>query len=232
VSEDLNNPGSGQAQDNGAGQSSGSEPSWYIDEGIAGSGERPAWLPEKFKTVKSMADSYSVLEKKFTAPSGEYDLSKGEGWFNPEFEPLKDLVDAAKKSQVPQEVIDKMLSGVGDYLKQDSFDEASEIAKLGEGYEQRIETVVNWAKSNLSEKAFKSLSEMAMTADDILAIEEIRNLHMSNQNQIPTNQNTQTSHKTLKDLQQEMISNYDKYKTDKSYRENIKSQMEKLLPKG
>lgn len=231
MSEDSTNQNSGQVQDNAASTGSTTDnASWFIDEGVAGVGERPDWLPPKFKTVKSMADSYNILEKKFTAPTADYDLSKGEGWFNSEFEPLKELVDTAKKSHVSQEVIDKMLSSVGDYLNKDSFDEAAELAKLGEGYEQRIETIANWAKSNMSEKGFKALSEMAMSADDILAIEELRNLHMSNQNQIPTNQNTQTSHKTLNDLQKEMISNYDKYKTDKSYRDNIKAQMEKLLP--
>ena len=232
MTEEINN-GSAPAQPNSSSdagsQSAPIESHWFIDEGIAGVGERPNWLPEKFKTVKNMADSYSALEKRFSAPSGDYDLSKGEGWIDKEFEPIKDLFDAAKKSQVPQEVIDKMLSSVGDYLNKDSFDRESEIKKLGDGFEKRIEVLENWGKSNLSEKGFNSLMDMAMSADDILALEELRNLHMNNQNQVPTSNQVASTPQTLKDVQEEIISNYDKYKTDKGYREQMRQKIEKLV---
>ena len=225
MTDGLNN----ETQEGSTGDSGESTPTWYIDEGIAGAGERPAWLPAKFKTVKGMADSYSELEKRFTSPSEDYDLSKGDAWFNKDFDPLKNMLNEAKKSKVPQAAIDSMLSSVGEYLNDGSFNIDSEIEKLGENHTARIETLSNWAKSNLSEKGFNSVMDMAMSADDIMALEELRGLHMSNENQVPANQNTQPSSKNLKDLQQEVIGNYQKYKTDKGYRDTIKSQMEKLL---
>ena len=220
---------SGDNQNGNAGDGADSTPSWFIDEGVAGTGERPAWLPEKFKTVKGMADSYSELEKRFTSPTEDYDLSKGDAWFNKDFDPLKNMLNEAKKSKVPQAAIDSMLSSVGEYLNDGSYNVDSEIEKLGENHAARIETLSNWAKSNLSEKGFNSVMDMAMSAEDIMALEELRGLHMSNENQVPANQNTQPSSKTLKDLQQEMIGNYKKYTTDKGYRDTIKSQMGKLL---
>ena len=51
-------------------------PSWFIDEGRAGVGERPSWLSDKFKTAADMAKSYSELEKKFGTAPEEYDFSK------------------------------------------------------------------------------------------------------------------------------------------------------------
>lgn len=53
-------------------------PSWYIDESTPGLGERPDWMPRKYKTAADVGKAYTELEKKLGAFVGapeKYDLS-------------------------------------------------------------------------------------------------------------------------------------------------------------
>ena len=47
--------------DNTAPQESlpGESPKWWIDEGVPGIGDRPLWLPEKFKNIKEV---FSIMD--------------------------------------------------------------------------------------------------------------------------------------------------------------------------
>src|ERR1700676_124916 len=83
-------------------------PSWLIDEGLPGVGERPSWLNEKFKSVADLAKSYTELEKKVGTVPDEYDLSKSK-FIDPAYAPIQDMLQLAKDKRVPKEVIDKMV---------------------------------------------------------------------------------------------------------------------------
>ena len=73
-----------------------SQPSWFLDEGIPGIGERPQWLNEKFKTAADLAKSYNELEKKFSQAPEEYDLSKSK-FLDGDYEPIQDLLKISKR---------------------------------------------------------------------------------------------------------------------------------------
>ena len=94
------------------------EPKWYIDENLPGPGDRPEFLPDKFKSVADMAKGYSELEKKFGQAPSEYDFSKGESWMDENYDGFKEFAQLAKERRVPQDVIDKMLEATGTYLNQ------------------------------------------------------------------------------------------------------------------
>ena len=106
-------------------------PAWFIDEGIPGAGDRPAWLPEKFKSVSDMAKAHSELEKRFGQAPDEYDFSKSKH-LDPDYAPFEDVKKLAKEKRVPQEVFDSMLTAIDKFMDEFSTDTAEEIKSLGE----------------------------------------------------------------------------------------------------
>lgn len=203
------------------------EPLWWVDANTPGSGERPSWLNQKFKTAEDVAKAYHALEKKFMSGPEEYDLSKGESWLDMEYEPLHNMIEMAKSKRVPQEVMDTMLDSVGKYLDEFKVDYNEEKSKLGDKAEERLNILSNWAKSNFSEKTFDALTQNMRTADAVLAIEEMRMKMMDNRTTIPTgNEDTSSPRLTLEAIQQEMTTNFARYKTDPIYRKEISQKIE------
>jgi hypothetical protein len=200
------------------------EPNWFIDEGVPGVGDRPQWLPEKFKSTADMAKSYNELEKKFSTPPEEYDISKSR-FFDKDFQPLKDSLQLAREKRVPKEVIDKMLDTFDKYIEPHHIDEGEELKKLGDKGEDRIKVVTNWAKANLSDDAFKALSSEVKSANGIKAIEELRSKMMSNTTVIPGGNDGGTGAPTVAEIQQEISTNLAKYKTDAKYRDDVSARL-------
>src|SRR3954465_4702870 len=135
----------------------GEPPKWWIDEGMPGSGNRPDWLPEKFKTVADMSRGYNELEKSLGYAPDKYDFTKSK-YLDPEYASFHDFQEYARSKRVPQDVVDKMLGAVDKYFDEFSTDEAEEFKKLGDGAKDRITTLNNWAKANLSQESFFALT--------------------------------------------------------------------------
>ncbi len=202
-------------------------PSYFIDEGIPGVGDRPQWLPEKFKTVADMAKSYGELEKKFGTAPEAYDLSKSKH-ISQDYTPFQDLMNLAKDKRVPKEVMDKMVESFDSYIDTAyTIDYEAEVKKLGEGYDKQLEVLDNWTKANLSEASYKALAASLKTADGIKALEELRNKSMSNATIIPNgNDNSGASVPTVAEIQSEISANLTKYKTDPAYRKELQTRLE------
>lgn len=207
------------------------EPSWYIDESTPGPGDRPSFLPEKFKSVSDLANGYSELEKKFGSAPSEYDFSKGSDWIDSDYDGFKELAQVAKEKRVPQEVLDKMLETTGSYLGQFKTDFNAELHKLGDNAKERLTVLDNWAAANLSEKARDALFNSIDTAEGIEAIEELRGIMMGNESNIPTgNESDMTSTLTVEEVQDEIARNIDKYTSDETYRNEMKRKIERVAP--
>jgi hypothetical protein len=203
------------------------EPSWYFMEGVPGQGERPEWLPEKFKTMEDAAKSYTELEKKLGSAPKDYDLSKGESWIDADYAPFQEMMNLAKSKHVPQEVMDTMLDSVSKYLNEFSTDYTAEKAKLGPNADQRVEVIDNWAKANLSEASYNALTENLKTAESLIAIEEIRNKMNSSATTIPnSNQDIAPAIPSMQDIQSELNKNLAKYKSDPAYRRELQAKIE------
>lgn len=200
-------------------------PKWFIDENIPGVGDRPAWLPDKFKTVADMAKSNAELEKKLGSAPDEYDFSKSK-YIKSDYAHVQELKQLAKEKRVPQEVMDKMLNSFDKYMDEHSVNEEAEMKKLGDNAQERIVTLDNWAKANLSKDSYEALSGIK-TANAIKAIEELRGKIMSDNPQIPTG-NTGDINKapSVNDIQQEISTNLQKYKTDTNYRNDLQKRLE------
>lgn len=203
------------------------EPSWWWDEGIPGTGEKPEWYSDKYKSVAEKARAHSELEKRLGSAPNEYDLSKGEKWIEPDYVPFQEMLDLAKSKHVSQEVMDKMLDSVGRYLDEFSPNYAEEKTKLGEKAEERLQTIDNWAKANFSKETYEALTDNLRTADAVKAIEEVRNKMNSSATTIPNaNSDSNTTAPTMQEIQSEMNNNLAKYKTDPAYRAQLQAKME------
>jgi hypothetical protein len=203
------------------------EPKWFIDEGLPGVGERPQWLPEKFKTVADMSKSYAELEKKFGTVPEEYDISNSV-YLDPDKDIIKDFLQVAKEKRVPKEVVDKMVDTFDRYLGEHDVNTDEEVKKLGDNAAERLKTLNNWAKANLSDDSYKALSKNLQSADSILALEELRGKMMTSSTQIPNGNDgaSQNESNTVKDIQDEIGKNYEKYKTDPKYRAELQGKLE------
>ena len=200
-------------------------PQWLIDEGMPGTGQRPTWLPEKYKSVADLAKSHSELEKRLGTVPDEYDFSKSR-YLDPDYEPFSELRQVAKDKRVPQDVFDKMLESVDKYMDEFSTDINEEIKKLGDNAQDRIITVDNLAKANLSKEGYEALRANLNNADSFKALEELRGKVMSNTVQVPGNNGTVSAPASAEDLKLELQNNMEKYKTDTAYRKDWQARLE------
>lgn len=206
-------------------QSNNEQPNWFIDDGIPGTGERPSWLPEKFKTIADMAKSNAELEKRLGTVPDKYDFTKSK-FLDPDYAPFQDLQQIAKEKRVPQEFIDKMLESVDKYMDEFTIDTSEELKKLGDNAKERVIVLDNWAKANLSKDSYEALTSKLNNADSIKALEELRGKIMSSTAQIPNQNGDVSSSTSLNDLKMELSNNLQKYKTDESYRKDLQKRLE------
>jgi hypothetical protein len=203
------------------------ETAWWWDEGVPGTGDKPEWYSDKYKSVAEKAKAHGELEKRLGSAPNEYDVSKGDGWMDKDYEPFQEMLDLAKGKHVPQEVMDKMLDSVGKYLNEFNVDYTEERSKLGDKAEERLQVIDNWAKSNFSAETYDALINNLRTADAVKAIEEVRTKMNSNATTIPNpNSDVSTNAPSLQDIQSELNKNLDKYKTDPTYRRELQAKME------
>lgn len=231
LDEGATTPPDPTPEDSGTTEKAGTEtPSWYWDEHTPGQGERPQFLPEKYKSVADVAKAYKELESRLGTAPKEYDFSRGEGWIEPEYEPFQKMAEFARSKHVPQEVMDNFLDTVSMYLDEFRTDLDEEKSKLGENASQRLQILNSWAKANLSEKAFGALTTGMRTAEQIEALEEIRNKMIGNNTIVPGgNDAVQGGGPTLEEYRSELNANYTKYKTDPAYRKDMERKLESIV---
>ncbi len=106
-------------------------------------------------------------------------------------------------------------------------DTAEELKKLGENARERVTTLDNWAKANLSRDAYEGLTNSLNNAESIKALEELRGKMMSTTTQVPNDQgNIPGGGQSLDEVKMELQENLQKYKTDEKYRRDIQKRLE------
>jgi capsid assembly protein len=205
--------------------SNDSAPSWFIDDGLPGVGNRPSWLPEKYKSVADLAKSNAELERKLGTAPENYDFSKTK-YLDPDYVPFQDLQKFAKEKRVPQEVMDKFIESVDKYVDEFRSDYQAELKSLGDNAQERVQVLDNWAKANLSKEGYEALTNSINTAASVKALEELRGKFMSNTPQVPGNNGIVNSSASIDDIKMELSNNLQKYKTDEGYRKDIQKRLE------
>ncbi|MDX2368823.1 MAG: hypothetical protein QNK36_10525 [Colwellia sp.] len=204
------------------------ESSWNWDDNTAGTGDRPDYLASKFKSVADAAKSYNQLEKKLGSAPKEYSFDIAKEWLDPSFEPLQEAAQFARDKHVSQDVIDNLLGAATLALQEGKIDNKAEIEKLGSDGQERLDVLNNWAKSNFTEKTFDVLLQNMDTAESIIAIEEIRSMLVGGNTMVPGNNDSVSAGvPTVGDIQQEMLDNLAKYKTNPGYRKEIQQKIER-----
>lgn len=208
-------------------------PTWFWDDATPGVGERPSYLPEKFKSVADAAKSYNELEKRLGQAPSEYSFDTAKDWLDPTYGAIEELASFARDKHVPQEVMDKMFDSVGKYLNEFMPDQAAEKAALGDNAKERLDLLNNWAKANFSEETYFGLTNNLKTAEAVKAVEEIRRKMIENNTSVPTGNESGTPQMpSLSELQDELTNNLEKYKTDEKYRKDLSSRFELASKQG
>lgn len=211
-----------------------SEPTWFFADGVPGQGERPDYLEPKYKSVSEQAKAYKEAQKLLGAQSGapeSYDFSGVQEFIDPNNQHIQEFALFAKENKLSQDVFARSLQSFVEYDKSRQPDVDQEIAKLGNDGMQKVTTVQNWVKNNLSSEAVKALEKLPVRAEVITMLDEIRQLHTHTQAKIPAGEKTENSFVPLsvQEVETEMLQNYTRYQNDPGYRAQIAAKFEQAV---
>lgn len=215
-----------------------SEPTWYVMDGVPGQGPRPDYLPEKFKSMEAAVKSRNELEKMLGATKGapdEYDFGEYKDTLDLNNKNLQEFVVFAKENRISQDAFGKIVESFVKYGEDYIPKLDHEIAKLGPDGGRKFETVKTWAQNTFSKNALEKLERIIPNApaDVIELLDEMRQFqyHNNSKSQPPGNaQPTQTFKPiTVKEVQDEMYMNRDRYANDQKYRDEITKKFEQAV---
>lgn len=164
------------------------------EAGAAPAGDRPTWLPEKFKTPEDLARSYGELEKTFGRKEEEFRTK----WEQERLAARPEKPDAYKLPEVPGIAEDQPLTqwwrGFAHQagLTQEQFEKAvatytetiqatlpkpdEELSKLGDNARQRTEAVGLWATKTFDADEMDAIKRACTTAAGVRAMEKLMSL--------------------------------------------------------
>ena len=127
--------------------------------------------------------------------------------------------------------------GIATYIEALGYglpDRAAEVKKLGDNGQERITRAEAWAKSNLSEGAFKTLAAVASTAEGVQLVEELVRLTMGQAGAAGGVSGLPAGVKTLPELQAMMKDPryHDPYKRDPSFVKQVEDGFKALVAAG
>lgn len=200
---------------------------WYYDENMPGTGERPEWLKDKYKSAADQAKAYNELDKKlgkFKGAPETYDLTLPD---MPDFKfedgdpVLSEFLDMAKESQASQEFVTKALAH---YVKAQNFyapDPQEEIQKIGINAKAEISQLNEWASQRLDKNEYEVFKSMVTTADAFKVLQKLRRVSTSNTDVAVTNSHAPNNSKAISERQLlDMIAD-PKYSTDPLFRAEV-----------
>lgn len=202
--------------------------SWYFDENIPGSGDRPEYLEPKYKSVAEQAKAYKEARKALGALSGapdSYNLDHHREHVELDNPAIRAFADYAKANRINQDAMDKVINTIREYEDSQIPDLSQELQRLPNGT-QRYDMVNQWAKNTMSQEAFDTFAQIPKTAETIAFFDELRQKEAAAR-QVGNNnyQPQQEKPVTLADLQAEMRANYKRYTDDPHYRATLENKM-------
>lgn len=168
-----------------------------------GEGERPAWLPEKFKTPEEMAASYSALEAKLgegnedatkEADKAAADAVKSAGLdmdaLNAEYaekgELTEDSYKALEAAGISKEIVAQYIAG-----QEAAVAQATETLLAPVGGQEGYDAMLGWAADNLSEAEIDTYNSLIESGDQNqmkMAVENLHNKFSADQSNEPGRQ--------------------------------------------
>lgn len=208
------------------------EDTWAWGEGIPGSGTRPDYLSEKYKSVEAQAKAYKELEKRLVAGEAKvpdsYDFGEHAKVIKTESEHVQKFVETARKNRLSQEAFNEVLSSLVGYEQSLQPNIDAEIAKLGENAGEKIEIVKRWAANNLSQEACDTLGAIGNRADVIKFVDELRQLSLHNKSSPPSAESANNFVRLTKEDWDKELSNpanAKRYVEDAGYRQEMQNKL-------
>lgn len=216
-------------------QEQSTEPDWWYDEGMPGKGPRPDYLKEKYGYVQAkQAKAYEDAEKRLgglKAAPDEYSFEEFQENIDRDNDTIKNFISFAKENKLQQDQFNKILKTFVDYDKSRQPKVDDEIAKLGQDGMQKVNTVTNWIKNNLTPQAQKALEKLPVRAEVVQMLDELRQLHTNTLSKVPhdTQKNESFAPITRDGIEDEMLANYKRYQTDRKYRDEISAKFAQVV---
>jgi hypothetical protein len=165
--------------------------SWFTLDGIAGEGDKPEFLQNKFKSLEAQAVAYNELEKRFGSFVGapeEYEIPemKEKSFiFEPEHPQMKQFIEMAKGANMSQEVFNKCLDNFVDFVSFGRKEPEDIMGALGENAEQQLSVLNGWISNNFTEQEASLLDDIKGSgADYIRLLQKMRGKTM--EQSVPT----------------------------------------------
>ena len=147
--------------------------SWFYDENMAGVGDRPDFLMEKFANVAEQAKSFVELEKKFGsfkgAPKDGYSLPDG---VTTEDALVAEVVKFGETHNMSQDGFTELLDlafAQADVTQEVSRDQ--EMSRLGSNADARISRVDGFLRNTFEAEDYDKIAPMLTTASHIELVE-------------------------------------------------------------
>lgn len=160
---------------------------WNWADNVAGEGEKPDYLMDKYSNVAEQAKAYPELQSKFggfTGAPDEYsmdlreDINLPEGVeikLNPDDPLMGAALEFAKTTNMSQSSFTDMLTIYAEAQGRDYIDPqahaGAQMALLGENADERIGNLAQWAKANFDDEGFEQFRRIATSADSIEVLE-------------------------------------------------------------
>ncbi len=205
---------------------------WYLAEGVVGQGVKPEYLLEKYSSVDAQAQGYREIFDKLSAHQGaptEYNLEfiKESGVeIDPNQPQFKEFIELSKEANISQNYFQKAISKYIELEKVRMPNLEEERAKLGPAGAETMNTIRQWAINTLSADKAEALCNMVVSAAGVDALDALR--HSMQPSSIPTDATKipkPVALNTVAQLNQEMLDNYPKYKSDENYRKEWSKRM-------
>ena len=213
---------------------SATEPSWFIDDKTPGAGERPDWMPSKYKRASDVGKAYSELERKlggFTGAPEKYDFSTLE---IDEADPIVQMIaEVGKEKGMNQETVNTLLGRMISLEEaQKSMNIEQEVKKLGPDGERQLNEYKNWQKDYFKPEESEVVSSWIRTADDLKVFNRI--MYYTNMSAVPTTQSMAmaNNYETVDTLKTELIKNIERYDKDPAYRKEWSTRMHRAAQRS
>lgn len=203
------------------------EPNWYLDDNTPGQGERPDWMPAKYKKASDVGKAYSELEKKlgaFTGAPERYDLSTLEVDENDHI--VKEMAAVALEMNMSQEGFQKFLGRfqTAAEASNEGFLE-QQVSRLGKDGERELVQFKNALRDNFRPEEHEVVKEWVRTADDLKVFNRI--MAHSKMSTVPTQQTMANANhfENVADLRKELTKNITRFDSDKTYQKDWSARM-------
>lgn len=143
------------------------------------SGDRPSWLPEKFKSAEELAKAYGELEKKQSGKldpippaASKVDLEAFSKEYSEKGELSEDSLKSLEEKGLPRQYVEAYISGVRALAEQQLNNLTSEV-----GGREAYGSMVQWASQNLKPEQIEAYNKAVSAADPQQQALAIRGLY-------------------------------------------------------